>query len=175
MKRGLFFCTLLLAVAAMPVLAAHPIDRVPAGLDYWQTLSSGATMYDFSDNAIPAGFFCDGSKAFKGRVNFEGVPIHTEPANILGTTDTVIERLDDAVFDDSGTAHTRIRGRVLNLQATDLLSTSCGKFKVTANLTDNQPVSPMVFHSLNQYGGTFDAQLRLRVRINFTNVKTHKT
>jgi hypothetical protein len=175
MKRGLFVCVLLLAVAALPVLAASPIDRVPAGLDYWQTLSSGATMYDFSNNAIPAGFFCNGSTPFKGRVNFEGVPIHTEPAGILGTTDTVIERLSDAVFDDSGTAHTRIRGRVLNLQGTDLLKNACGKFKVTANLTPNQPTSPMIFHAVNQYGGTFDAQLRLRVQINFTNVKSHQT
>lgn len=174
MKRGLFFCVLLLAVAALPVLAASPIDRVPAGLDYWQTLSSGATMYDFSNNAIPAGFFCNGSAPFKGSVNFEGVPIHTEPAGILGTTDTVIERLDDAVFDDSGTAHTRIRGRVLNLTGTDLLKNACGKFKVTAHLTPNQPTSPMVFHAVNQYGGTFDAQLRLRVQVDFTNVKTHQ-
>jgi hypothetical protein len=29
MKRGLFVCVLLLAVAALPVLAASPIDRVP--------------------------------------------------------------------------------------------------------------------------------------------------
>jgi hypothetical protein len=175
MKRGLFVCVLLLAVAALPALAASPIDRVPAGLDYWQTLSSGATMYDFSNNAIPAGFFCNGSAPFKGRVNFEGVPIHTEPAGILGTTDTVIERLDDAIFDDSGTAQTRIRGRVLNLQGTDLLKNACGKFKVTANLTPNQPTSPMVFHAVNKYGGTFDAQLRLRVQVNFTNVKTKQT
>src|SRR6185369_8514224 len=46
MKRGLFFCILLLAVVALPVLAERPIDRIPAGLDYWQTLGSGATMYD---------------------------------------------------------------------------------------------------------------------------------
>jgi hypothetical protein len=175
MKRGLFVCVLLLAVAALPVLAASPIDRVPAGLDYWQTLSSGATMYDFSNNAIPAGFFCNGSAPFKGRVNFEGVPIHTEPAGILGTTDTVIERLSDAVFDDGGTARTSIRGRVLNLQGTDLLKNACGKFKVTAHLTPNQPTSPMVFHAVNQYGGIFDAQLRLRVQVDFTNVKTHQT
>jgi hypothetical protein len=175
MKRGLFVCVLLLAVAALPVLAASPIDRVPAGLDYWQTLSSGATMYDFSNNAIPAGFFCDGSAPFKGRVNFEGVPIHTDPAGILGTTDTVIERLDDAIFDDGGTAHTRIRGRVLNLQGTDLLKNACGRFKVTAHLTHDQPTSPMVFHAVNQYGGTFDAQLRLRVQVDFANAKTRKT
>lgn len=174
-SRGLIFCTLLLVIAAVPAMAERPIDRVPAGVDYWQTLSSGATAYDFSTNPIPAGFFCAGSAPFKGRVNFEGVPLHTEPAGILGTTDTIIERLSDAVFDDHGTARTLIRGRALNLRATDTLKTSCGRFKVTANLTDNQPTSPMVFHSENKYGGTFDAQLRLRVRVNFTNIDTQKT
>ncbi|HTG31552.1 MAG TPA: hypothetical protein VLB76_01375 [Thermoanaerobaculia bacterium] len=174
-SRGLIFCTLLLVIVAVPAMAERPIDRVPAGVDYWQTLSSGATAYDFSTNPIPAGFFCAGSAPFKGRVNFEGVPLHTEPAGILGTTDTIIERLSDAVFDDNGTARTLIRGRALNLRATDTLKTSCGRFKVTANLTDNQPTSPMVFHSEHKYGGTFDAQLRLRVRVNFTNVNTKKT
>jgi hypothetical protein len=174
-SRGMIFCTLLLVIAAVPAMAERPIDRVPAGVDYWQTLSSGATAYDFSTNPIPAGFFCAGSAPFKGRVNFEGVPLHTEPAGILGTTDTIIERLSDAVFDDNGTARTLIRGRALNLRATETLKTSCGRFKVTANLTDNQPTSPMVFHSENKYGGTFDAQLRLRVRVNFTNVDTKKS
>ena len=173
-SRGLIFCTLLLVIAAIPAMAERPIDRVPAGVDYRQTLSSGATAYDFSTNPIPAGFFCAGSAPFKGRVNFEGVPLHTEPAGILGTTDTIIERLSDAVFDDNGTARTLIRGRALNLRGTDTLKTSCGGFKVTANLTDNQPTSPMVFHSEHKYGGTFDAQLRLRVQVNFTNVRTGK-
>jgi hypothetical protein len=174
MKRGLFFCVLLLAVVAMPVLADRPIDRIPAGLDYWQTLGSGATMYDFSSSPLPAGFFCNGSAPFKGRVNFEGVPLHTQPEGILGTTDTVIERLDDAIFDDSGTAQTRIRARALSLRGTDILKTSCGRFKVTANLPANQPVGPMIFHSVDKMGGTFDAQLRLRVRMTFTNVATSK-
>lgn len=176
MKRslGLIFCILLLA-AALPALAERPIDRIPAGLDYWQTLGSGATAYDFSTKPLPAGFFCDGSAPFKGRVTFEGVPLHSEPAGILGTTDTIIERMDEAVFDDSGTARTRIRARALGLRATDILKTSCGRFKVTANLPDNQPIGPMVFHSVDKEGGTFDAQLRLRVRITFTNVATRKS
>src|SRR5262249_403900 len=153
-----------------PVLAERPIDRVPAGLDYWQTLSSGATAYSFASNPIPAGFFCAGSAAFTGDVSFEGVPVQTNPPPILGTTDTGIDALDDAVFDAQGNARTRIRGRSLNLVSTEPLKSSCGLFKVTANLDANQPDSPMVFHRTFLYGGTFDAQLKLRVDINFTNL-----
>ncbi|HSS48964.1 MAG TPA: hypothetical protein VLX28_08455 [Thermoanaerobaculia bacterium] len=171
--RLLVLCTLMLLVA-LPVLAERPIDRVPAGLDYWQTLSGGATAYSFASNPIPAGFFCAGSAAYTGNVSFEGVPVHTIPSGILGTTDTVIERLDDAVFDAQGNGRTRIRGRSLNLVSTEPLKSSCGLFKVTANLTTDQPDSPMVFHRTFAYGGTFDAQLKLRVNINFTNVASGK-
>jgi hypothetical protein len=162
-------------LVALPVLAERPIDRVPAGLDYWQTLSGGATAYSFANNPIPAGFFCAGSKAYTGDVMFEGVPVHTIPARILGATDTVIERLDDAVFDAQGNGRTRIRGRSLNLISTEPLKSSCGQFTVTANLTADQPDSPMVFHRTFEFGGTFDAQLKLRVNINFTNVASGKT
>jgi hypothetical protein len=170
----LVLCTLVLLVA-LPALAERPIDRVPAGLDYWQTLSGGATAYSFASNPLPAGFLCAGSKAFTGNVTFEGVPVRTIPAHILGATDTVIERLDDAVFDAQGNGRTRLRARSLNLVSTAPLKSSCGRFNVTANLTTDQPESPMVFHRTFEFGGTFDAQLRLRVSIHFTNLATGKT
>ncbi|MEA2603739.1 MAG: hypothetical protein QOF89_4731 [Acidobacteriota bacterium] len=173
-SRGLIVCILLL-LAAVPALAVRPIDRIPAGVDYWQTLSSGATAYSFANNPIPAGFFCGKSAPFRGRVFFEGVPLHSEPAGILGTTDTIIERLDNAAFDKNGDARTRIRGRALNLQGSAPIKTACGSFKVTANLTDDQPESTMVFHREHPFGGTFKAQLKLRVSINFTSLATGKT
>jgi hypothetical protein len=173
-SRGLIFCTLLLALALPALSLERPNEYIPAGVDYWQTLSGGATAYDFSSDPIPAGFFCKNSRPFTGRVSFEGVPLQTAPAGILGTTDTVIERLDDAYFDHTGTAKVRIRGRALNLQGTEPLKTSCGRFKVTAELTENQPESPMVLHRRDESGGTFDAQLRLQVRVNFTNLANGK-
>jgi hypothetical protein len=170
-RRGLIFCILLLTLA-VPALAGRAPDRIAAGVDYWQTLSSGATSYDFASNPLPAGFLCAGSAAFTGRINFEGVPLRTEPAGILGTTDTVIERLDEAVFNRRGIAQTRIRARALNLVATEPLKTPCGLFRVTASLADRQPVTQMVFYRENKDGGTFRAQLQLRVRIEFTNLQT---
>ncbi|HEX4965184.1 MAG TPA: hypothetical protein VF173_30525 [Thermoanaerobaculia bacterium] len=175
MKRSqMLVCCALVLLMAVPALAARPV-RLASGVDFWQTLSSGATGYSFASNPIPAGFFCAKSAPFTGTVYFEGVPLHSDPAGILGSTDTIIERLDEATFDANGIARTRIRGRALNLVATEPVKTSCGSFKVTANLTNDQPVSPMVFHRLNPAGGTFSAQLKLRVQINFTHLASNKT
>lgn len=177
MRRSGLVCILctLLVVAALPAAAGQkPIDRVPAGLDYWQTLSFGATAYSFAREPLPAGFLCAGSPAFTGQVLFEGVPLRTEPAGILGTTDTVIERLDDAVFNARGIATSRLRARALDLRATEPIKTACGNFKVTAGLAADQPITSITFHRQNKLGGIFNADLRLRVRIDFTNLQTGK-
>jgi hypothetical protein len=165
--------TLIALLAVAPLAAAGDLPgRVEAGFDFWQTLSSGATAYPFANDPLPAGFFCPGSEPFKGRINFEGVPLETNPASILGTTDTIIERLDNAVFNARGVAKTRIRGRALSLVATEPFKNSCGTWKVTATLANDQPVTEMIFRREHQYGGNFDANLRLKIRVAFTNVDT---
>jgi hypothetical protein len=161
-------------LAALPAVAEKPVDRVPAGVDYWQTLSFGATAYSFEKEPLPAGFLCAGSAPFKGVVEFEGVPLRTEPAGILGTTDTVIERLDDAVFDRRGIAKSRLRARALSIQSTTPVKTPCGDFKVSAGLAENQPVTSITFRRDNKFGGIFNADLRLRIRIDFANLQSGK-
>jgi len=173
--RCLIAVGILLVLAGVAPASAAPADRIPAGFDYWQTLGSGATSYNFRSDPIPAGFFCRGSAIFRGEVNFEGVPLTTEPARILGTTDTVIERLDEAVFDTRGIAKTRIRGRALNLTGTNAVKTNCGTWKVAARLADDQPVTEMVFRREHEHGGVFKADLRLRVEVTFTHQKTGAT
>jgi hypothetical protein len=166
-----FGVVLALLVTAVPVFAADPIDRVfdrvPAGFDSWQTLGSGATTYSFAHDPLPAGFFCAGSKAFTGVIKFEGVPLRTSPKGILGTADTLIERLDDAVFDEKGVGMTRIRVRALQL-VSDKINTFCGEWTAVAQLSSGeQPTSPMRMTRVNQYGGEFDADLWLNVDITF--------
>jgi hypothetical protein len=165
--------TLIALLAVAPLVAQVDLPgRIGAGFDFWQTLSSGATAYPFAGDPLPAGFFCAGSEPFKGVVNFEGVPLDTRPAGILGTTDTIIECLDEAVFNARGVAKTRIRGRALNLVATEPVKNACGTWKVTAALADDQPVTDMIFRREHRYGGNFDANLRLKIQVAFTNVDT---
>lgn len=173
MVRWIRLTALIALLAAAPLAAAGDLPgRVEAGFDFWQTLSSGATAYPFANDPLPAGFFCSGSEPFKGVINFEGIPLDTQPAGILGTTDTIIERLDEAVFNGRGVAKTRIRGRALNLVGTEPLKNACGTWKVTASLADDQPVTEMIFRREHRFGGNFDANLRLKIRVAFTNVDT---
>lgn len=171
MSRFFRLLALIALVAAAPVAAQGDLPgRIEAGFDFWQTLSSGATAYPFASDPLPAGFFCAGSAPFKGVVNFEGIPLETEPAGILGTTDTIIERLDEAVFNARGVAKTRIRGRALNLAGTEPVKNACGTWKVSATLADDQPVTDMIFRREHRFGGNFDANLRLKIQVSFTNV-----
>ena len=158
----------LCALVVAPVAQAQPIDRVSAGYDLWQTLGSGATSYSFANQPLPADFFCAGSKAFTGRIDFEGVPM----GGSLGSTDTIIERLGTAEFDAEGVARTRIQARALNLVGSQKIATPCGAWKVAATLANRQPVSTMTLYRTRDNGGVFDADLRIAVKLVFTNEAT---
>lgn len=174
-KRGILVLVGVGLLLAASAFAAKPAGSIAPGFDYWQTLGGGATGYAFDTEPLPKGFFCATSEAFDGIVYFEGLPLRTEPSNILGTTDTIVERLDEAAYNHRGYATTRVRVRAMSLAATELLKNSCGQWKVTAGLADRQPVTTMVFHRDNDLGGTFKADLRLRVHMTFTNVATGQT
>ena len=47
---------------------------------------------------------------FAGRIPFKGVPVATSVPGVLGATDTITQRLDDAVFNRRGVATTRLMG-----------------------------------------------------------------
>ena len=111
-RFGLFTVLLLIA---LPMSAADQV--IQSGIDIWRTPGNGTTFVDFLKEPIPAGFFCFKSKPFSGRIVFRGVPIVTGESGALGKTDTIIQRLDDAVFDENGVANTRIQMRALHLYA----------------------------------------------------------
>jgi hypothetical protein len=111
-----------------PLLAA-PSPVIPRGVDTFTTVADGNTFYDFSQNPIPAGFFCKRSAAFTGRIALRGVPLATDVPGSLHGRDTVLERLDDAAFDDSGVAVTRLQFKALSLASITPLKTACGSFR----------------------------------------------
>ncbi|MCP4654068.1 MAG: hypothetical protein GY856_01485 [bacterium] len=172
-------CRLTCILGLALLLAAPAVaEDVKAGFDFWQTVGSGATGYSFAENPIPAGFFCSGSKAFKDDVTFEGTPLKSDPDRALGTTDTIVERLDTAKFDGKGKATTRIQVRALNLEGRSTINNSCGKWAVQASLSDKeQPITTMTLQRTkpNPDTGVFSANLVLDVELAFTNVSTGKT
>jgi hypothetical protein len=163
----------------LALLLASPAfaEDVRPGFDFWQTVGSGATSYSFADDPLPADFFCSGSRPFKGEVNFEGVPLKSDPSRALGTSDTIVERLDAVKFDGKGEGSTRIKVRALHLESRDpLTTTKCGDWDVEATLASGfQPTTTMTLQQ-NQLCpgniGTFSADLVLNVDLVFTSTST---
>jgi hypothetical protein len=161
---------LIAIVAAMisgsPAFAA---DTIHNGVDLWMTVA-GFAQTSFADKPLPAGFFCEGSQPFTGKVVFKGVPFATAPANSLGGMDTAVRRLDDATFNEKGEATTRIQLLALSLASVKPIETSCGKYDVKVSLAGEQPVTTMKIFRTEALGGTYSAPLSLNVKAVFTPV-----
>lgn len=163
----------ILCTAATLLVVAAPLqadDVVYSGIDVWTTSPFGTSALDFSNDPLPADFFCSGSELFDGVVPLIGSPLVTEPQGALGPIDTIVHRLDDAVFDESGVARTRIQFQALSMVSMQPLRTRCGAFDVRVVLDGEQPVTEMEIRREQAEGGTFSAPLELRARLLFTPV-----
>ena len=161
----------LLSFSISPLALADDNLVIKRGIDAFTTTANGKTFYDFAKNPIPAGFFCEDSAAFTGRVTLRGLPIETQVPGQLRGSDTVVERLDDASFDRNGVAVTRVRFRALSLVSIAPIRTSCGAFHVYVSLGGKQRVTTMRIHRTHEHGGSFEAPLDVSVRLTFVPVK----
>jgi hypothetical protein len=166
--------TILAMLVVSLLLGLSPLSAdsmIPRGIDAFLTAGDGRTFYDFAQNHIPAGFFCKKSEAFAGRVAFKGLPLATGIPGQLRNADTVVERLDDAVFDARGTAVTRLRFRALSLVSIAPVKTACGDFHVYVSLGGRQRTTTMNILRTQNGGGEFVAPLAVDVRMTFIHVK----
>jgi hypothetical protein len=170
MKKVLFVGALVLLVFSLSLPATAAPNIIYSGIDIWATRGDGRTFTDFKFEPIPAGFFCANSAPFEGRIAFQGAPIATGEGYELNKTDTIVHRLDDAVFDKRGRAATRIQFRALSLVSMVPIQTSCGQFNVKAVLDGEQPITRMRIFRENDKGGFFIAPLALNVKLLFTPV-----
>jgi len=182
-------------LVAVPALARDAV--ITNGIDLWRTPAAGGTFADFSRTPLPAGFFCAGSAPFTGKIVFRGVPIKTKPANVLRDADTIIQRLDDAVFTKNlvtanpfpmrgidGNIHqagaaffkgrevatTRVQVKAISFVGVQPVKTSCGSFLVRASLAGDQPVTEMFIVREHEHGGSFYAPLSLNIKLTFSPV-----
>lgn len=171
------FCVLgalgLVVLLAAPALTANPL--VSSGSDLWVTPADGSSYTSFELEPLPAGFFCAGSEPFAGKITFKGAPLATQPLGLLGRTDTIVERLDDATFDEHGVATTRIQMRALSLVGIEPLRNECGTFHVSLTLAGEQPTTTMTIVKTHDQGGIYHAPLSLNVRITFSPVTGGET
>jgi hypothetical protein len=168
-NRGILAVLVVAFLAGLSPLAADSV--IQRGIDVFTTTADGTTFYDFAHNPIPAGFFCKSSKAFTGRVALKGLPLATKAPGDLRGGDTVVERLDDAVFDANGAATTRIRMRALSMVSIAPIKTACGAFHLYVSLAGNQRVTEMTIQRTEEGGGSFVAPLSVDVRMIFIPVK----
>jgi len=169
--KSLFRSVALIAIVAAlisgsPLFAGEPIHN---GVDLWMTVA-GFAQTSFADQPLPAGFFCESSQPFTGKVTFKGAPLAVAPTGSLGSIDTVVRRLDDAKFNAKGEAQTRIQLLALSLVSAKPIETSCGKYDVAVSLSGKQPVTLMKILKTDAFGGTYTAPLALNVKAVFTPV-----
>ena len=79
------------AILSAALITATYAALIPAGPNYFETVPTGTSM-DFSRANISRGFFDPGSDNFIGFIRLEGAPV--DPT-ALGTTDTIMQRLED--------------------------------------------------------------------------------
>ncbi|HEV2853747.1 MAG TPA: hypothetical protein VHC97_13170 [Thermoanaerobaculia bacterium] len=169
MKRSSVLAVFVLSLLfGLSPLAAEPM--IERGIDIFTTPADGRTFYDFAKNPIPAGFFCKGSKPFRGRIAFRGLPLATAVPGQLESADTVVERLDDAVFDNRGRARTRLRFAALSLVSIAPVKTSCGAFHAYVSLGGRQRVTTMDILRTQESGGKFIAPLAVDILLTFIPV-----
>ncbi|MEM7051727.1 MAG: hypothetical protein AAF604_18815 [Acidobacteriota bacterium] len=172
LKKCCWTLTLAALLLAAPTFAAN--DFIAAGPDLWETTSNGSTRADFLLEPIPAGFFCNGGEAFRGAIGFKGVPLATHPNHILGSTDTIVQRLDDAVLNDSGHGSTRVQVIAMEFEGLDLVKTDCGTYSVRTVLEGEQPITNMEIIRTSDDGGIFLAEIAVRVRLIFTPIEARE-
>ena len=168
MKRYAFCALALTALLALPATAA--VHSITPGIDIWSTRADGSTYLDFAKIPVPSGFFCQRSEPFTGRVVLKGKPLATGIPGSLGITDTIVERLDPAVFNDMGVAFTRIQIRALQLESVAPIKTACGDYTLRVDLSGPQPVSRLRITRDNEQGGHFSAPIGVNVKLSFSPV-----
>ncbi|HEX4966570.1 MAG TPA: hypothetical protein VF173_37520 [Thermoanaerobaculia bacterium] len=166
MKRA-FVCLLVFALFAALPAAAAPVRTIQNGIDVWHTVGDGSTFVSFDKNPIPKGFFCSKSAAFTGRIVLQGRPLATGTPGELGIADTIVQRLDDANFDGSGVATTRVQLRALQLESVAPVKTACGVFNVRVTLSGTQATTKMKIIRETESSGRFEAPIEVRYKIAF--------
>jgi hypothetical protein len=162
---------LIIAFALLVAVPAFAADRtITNGVDLWQTPGDGTSFADFSEQSLPAGFFCPGSGPFTGTIVLKGIPIAGDKPGALGPTDTIIQRLDNATFNKRGVATTRIQMRAMQFESAAPVKTACGDFNLKVTLDGEQPITTMRIVRDHAKGGRFFAPIWVNVKLSFTPV-----
>lgn len=161
-RSSLLLFAAIALVSAVPALAQ---DVIPAGTDSWRTPPDGSSYTDLN---LPAGFLDKDCPAFQGRVILGGVPIEAQPQDAYSYGDTLVERLQDAAFDEKGVAQVKIIVRGLHFQGANTLKTGCGDWSADVGLAKQQSTTVMTIVREDANGGYFQAPISVDTIWTFT-------
>ncbi len=166
--RSAALSAFLITLVALPAVAqVTTIGSIPAGKDFWVTPDNAQTDLVFRPNDIET--LCGVPNANgKYRVTLKGVRIVDSQ-----DYDTVVARLDKAVFDAAGNASTRVQVQALNLASAAPVSTPCGSLDWTVRLVGAQAVTNMKLRRISATGGLFSADIAVNVELRATRAGTY--
>jgi len=158
--RTVAVLALLVSFLALPAFA----QTIPAGKDYWVTPNNGQTDFTFPDKDVESLCGATPSSTWNHKVLLKGVPA------VGSDYDTVVSRLDNAVFSTTLQASTRIQVAALNFASAAPQATPCGTLNWTVGLSGPQAVTTMKLRRTSATGGLFSADIAVNVEFKaFTN------
>jgi hypothetical protein len=134
---------------------------------------------NFGGSPIPADFFGPGSDPFDGVILLQGEPLSTSPPDILGPTDTIVERLGSATLPTCGASDPiEIELLALSLVSIDPVRVTYNGGQITEfwdldvclSSSVSQDPGTMTITKGCDEGGTFTAEILVRPRFTFTKV-----
>jgi hypothetical protein len=139
---------------------------IPAGSDFFRTPADGNTSFTFPDGDVESLCGAPPSTTWNHAVTLAGV---------AGSVyDSVVDRLKDAVFDSTGHASVPIQVQSLAFISTGPQATPCGALNWKVSQTGPQPITQMDLTLTSPSGGTFTANLSVKVEFDATDAASGK-
>jgi hypothetical protein len=178
-RRGFPRLLAVLAMAAWLVPAGSAGAQLPgAGFDLFET-DPGSTQFTLEispvndpPTLVPPGFFGPGSDPLTGEIHFGGVPIETFAGQLVGDTDTVVQRHDPSPLSPPGLIPVELVG--LSLQSMEPINVTYNggqspePWIVDVSPSPNPPSLGNIF--VEEQGNVFYSQLRVIPLFEFTRV-----
>jgi hypothetical protein len=154
----------------LATLAAGPVaagDIIKKGVDFWVTRPNGTTQFVFPFGDVESLCKAPPDSTWNHRVVLRGVPA---PG---ADWDSAVARLRHAKFDGNGVAETEVQFVALSMVSMAPTFTPCGRLDWQARLAKGpQPVTPMKIVKATPGGGTFSAELALRIEMQANDATT---
>jgi hypothetical protein len=151
--RASALAILLVSLLTLPVAA----QTIPPGKDFWVTPPNGQTWFTFPAGDVESLCGAPPSDKWNHKVILAGVPA---PGSDY---DTVVARLDPAVFNATRQASTRIQVQSLAFASTAIQDTPCGPLDWTVRLAGQQAVTLMKLRRTSGRAGLFSADIAVNV------------